>query len=441
MGKILHYQTRHVIYNIYTYLRKRKLDPTTYEHQNDINVVKTISDMTGFSNSSISRTTRKGNAMKMEDINFSFKTDDKKHVRKKRIAVDKTMEGTIRRKIIQYYNMKNEVPSIRKLNSILKKEKILECSNEFLRQLLHRLGFTNDVNLDVLMEREDLVARRLDYLRAMQQYRSDDKSIFFFNDTSFWAEYDDAHYNMDTLPIIIMVHFSGTNGFKDLQIVKLKGKPAEEDEGFQHFEIFDWVKDTILPKLPDSSVIVMNTPNTKPTEAEEKLSTASTRGEMQAWLTRHYIPFKETNTKMKLYQKIVEHRERMETSIAKLLKEYNHEVLYLPGNVSDLNPTLLVWDNLKGCTEDTLPNTLFIQYPTDKWHKYFNEVKKNEKEYYLHDVKMVCPGPPSNEETIHKIKEEEYDVIIELDLDSIKSSIPKNMEIVDFDTDSVIKLS
>lgn len=427
---ILHYQTRHVIYNIYTFLKIRKLDPTTFEHVNDINLVNTISDMTGLSRSSVTRTIRKGNTMKLESKKISFKPqEDKKHIRKKRIAVDKTTEGTIRRKVIQYYNLVNEVPSIRKLNSILKEEKILQCSNEYLRQLLHKLGFTNsEKHSDVLKEREDLVARRLSYLQAMKQYRAQNKSIFFFNDTSCWADYEDAHYNMNTLPTFIVVHFSGSIGFTDSQIVKMKCKSTNHNKSFKHFVIYDWVKDSILPKMPDESVVVINTPNSEPGESEEKLSTASTRGEMQVWLSRHFIPFKETDTKEKLYQKVVHHRERMESSIEKLLKDHFHEVLYLPGNVPDLNPTLLVWDNMKGYTENTLPKTLFSEYSPEKWHKCFEEVKDNEQEYYYHDMKMDEAEPMCDLSVIQEIKKEEFDVEVEIDIDDSKKSNTDSMD-------------
>lgn len=424
LGKSIHFQTRHVVYNIYTYLKKRKLDPSTYEHINDINLVNTISAMTGLSRSSVSRTIRKGNTMKLESSQICFRPqEDKKHIRKKRIAVDKTTEGTIRRKVIQYYNLKNEVPSIRKLNSILKEENILQCSNEYLRQLLHKLGFTNsEKQSEVLTEREDLVARRLSYLQAIKQYRAQKKSIFFFNDTSCWADYEDTHYNINTLPIFIVVHFSGSIGFSDSQIVKMKCKPTDQDESFKHFEIYDWVKDSVLPKMPPESVVVMNTPNSEPGESEEKLSTASTRGDMQAWLTRHFIPFKATDTKEKLYQKILDHRERMETSIEKLLKEHFHEVLYLPGNMPDLNPALLVWDNMKDCTEKTLPKTLFSQYPPEKWHNCFEEVKENEQEYYRHDMKMDRTAPVCDLQTAQEIKKEKFDVEVEFDLDDLIKS-------------------
>lgn len=425
LGKSIHYQTRHVVYNVYTYLKNRKMDSTTYEHLHDINLTNTVSAMTGLSKSSVCRTIRKGNAMKLESKNICFNEGNKKHVRKKRIAVNKTTEGTIRRKVIQYYNMKNEVPSIRKLNSILKEENILQCSNEYLRQLLHKFGFTNSqTQPEILTEREDLVTRRLNYLQAMKQYRAENKSIFFFNDTSCWSDFEDTHYNIDTLPIFIVVHFSGSIGFSDSQIVKMKCKPLEQSETFKHFEMYDWVKESVLPKMPNESVVVMNTPpNIEPREYEEKLSTASTRVDMQKWLTRHLIPFNETDKKSKLYQKIVEHRERTEFSIEKLLNEHFHKVLHLPGNMPDLNPTLLVWDTMKSCTGKILPKTLFSHYPPEKWHKCFEEVKDNEQDYYGHDMKMNGAAPISALQTTQEIKKEKSEAEVESDHDdSIKST-------------------
>lgn len=126
--------------------------------------------------------------------------------------------------------MKNAEPSIKYLNYFLNKENILQFSGEYLILLLRILGYLDaETSSKVIIKREYFVTRRLRYLQAMQQYRTQEKSIFFINFMNCWDDYEDPHYRTPR-PIIIVVHFSGTIGFTDSQIMKFISTTAKPIE-------------------------------------------------------------------------------------------------------------------------------------------------------------------------------------------------------------------
>ena len=65
----------------------------------------------------------------------------KKGVKKPRIPVDAFMDSAIRQKIREFYVVKKECPSIRRLFKELRKDNVMNCGHDFLRKRLHKIGF------------------------------------------------------------------------------------------------------------------------------------------------------------------------------------------------------------------------------------------------------------------------------------------------------------
>lgn len=402
VGKVLDYQVKQVCFNVYSYFKKRKRDPSTAEYHNDINLINTVSEVTGLSKSSVIRIVKQGNQLALDTGVGMFKPEEKKkHVRKKRIAVDKFTEGIIRRKVIQFYTVKKEVPSIRRLNQLLKEENILSCSNEYLRQMLHKLGFTNSDSGEskgMIMERSDIVIERFKYLKAIFQYRAQNRSLFFLNETKRWDEELDENdtskiSEMQHMPTLIIVHASVGDGFIDgsLSMLKLKSKKSKKNDlGYEQFDNYDWIKEHVTPNLAPSSVIVMNIPPFEESalDKDPRPISSSTRRAMQEWLDRHNITYRATDSKAELLQLINDVEKGKEYSIEKALQENGHTIVHLPKNNPDLNPVLVAWEGLKSELEDKTPNSLFRNYSKEDWAKCFNLVKESETEYYENDMKL-----------------------------------------------------
>ncbi|KAJ2941271.1 hypothetical protein O0L34_g3468 [Tuta absoluta] len=436
IGRSIDHQAKQVAYNVYSYYKKRKQDKSTSEYKNDINLIDKVSEVTGLSKSSVMRIIRDGNAMKAEGGEAFFKPmAKKKHVRRKRILIDELTEGVIRRKVIQFYTEKNEVPSIKKLNNLLKKENILNCSDEYLRQLLHKLGFTNSESESggMLRERADIVSQRLNYLQAIKIFRNKGKSIFFLNETRRWTQQDNDGKPQslpEGMPSYVIVHGSGPNGFSDGALLMMHTVTSQNSSELS--QTYDWIKDTVLPNMPSQSVVVMNVPfyETPESTQQEPPSMASTRADIEEWLNRHNIPFKETALKSTLLQLVKTELERMEFNIVTLVLKNNHEVLYLPKNHSDLNPVVLMWKEVKEFAETSAPDLLIKLYPNIQWVEKFQLAKQNEEEYFLHDIKV------DDEDHIKQLKREPEEEEADINLNPKSEESDDSMN-CDFDDEQI----
>lgn len=143
MSPPLNSQTKQVVYNVYKYFKARKQDLTSAEHRDDINVNKTVAKVTGLSEKSVERIVKLGRSMEGMGKEVKFTSPKKqKQTRRKRIEIDKSTEAVIRRKIIEYCTERKEVPTINKIRKVLEEDGVLKCGYEYMRLLLHKLGFS-----------------------------------------------------------------------------------------------------------------------------------------------------------------------------------------------------------------------------------------------------------------------------------------------------------
>ncbi|CAG4988868.1 unnamed protein product [Parnassius apollo] len=84
------------------YFKERKKDKSSQEYQNDINLAKTVSVVTGLSERTIRRIVSERNTMDDTAGPFKFKSPRKILFPAKRIEVDSFTLGVIRRKVSQF---------------------------------------------------------------------------------------------------------------------------------------------------------------------------------------------------------------------------------------------------------------------------------------------------------------------------------------------------
>lgn len=120
-----------------------------------------------------------------------------------------------------------------------------------------------------------------------------------------------------------------------------------------------WIVDQLSPVLPANSTIVMDNASYHSIREEgtKAPTTATRKGEMQAWLTKHSLPFEQKMTKPALYEIIKLHKPEPVYKVDEFLKRNGHLPLKLPSYHCDLNPIELIWGDLKdGVARD---NTTF----------------------------------------------------------------------------------
>lgn len=140
MGRPIDRDTKAVIYNVAKYFLKRKAKKTTYEFKNDINIAKTVAEATGYSERTVRNVIKEGNASPDTLGPLKFRSPIKSKGKKK-IPVNDAQLAIINKKVHQFYEADKKMPSVRKLLLSLKEDGDLKCGREYLRKLLHQLGY------------------------------------------------------------------------------------------------------------------------------------------------------------------------------------------------------------------------------------------------------------------------------------------------------------
>ena len=118
----------------------------------------------------------------------------------------------------------------------------------------------------------------------------------------------------------------------------------------EHFE--EWFHDTLLPKLPPNSIIVMDNASYHSRRIEAVPTMNSRKGEMQDWLVAHGIEYPEKALKRELYHLIKLSNPEHKYAVDEMAKLSGHEVVRLPPYHCELNPIELAWAQVKRYIKD-----------------------------------------------------------------------------------------
>ena len=92
----------------------------------------------------------------------------------------------IRRTVHDFYIREKKVPFLSKLLPVIKEKINFPWGREFLKQILHEIGFKWKKSQDkrkILIEREDIVLKRVKFLRRMNAYREEERPIIYIDET------------------------------------------------------------------------------------------------------------------------------------------------------------------------------------------------------------------------------------------------------------------
>ena len=179
---------REIIYNIAKYLKRIK-----QEYKLSYNVTASTSEATGVSEGVVKSIIKDGDRSLSTQGRLMFSTPKGRSApRKKALVLDEFVEGVVRREIHNFYTVKKVVPSIRKLNAALTASKIINCSDEYMRKLVRRLGFRwkkCQSRRKLLIEKPEIAAWRAKYLRKIRKYRSEKINIVYLDETYLHASH------------------------------------------------------------------------------------------------------------------------------------------------------------------------------------------------------------------------------------------------------------
>ena len=179
------------MYNVYKYFEAEKRQGF-YSHRLDAVTAKTASAM-GVSDSTIRDIAKKA-------PNFDTPGKKRKSVKSRQGQVDDFDKCTIRRIVYRFFPRK-ELPTLDTLHVAVKNDLDFEYSKEYLRQILHELGFVyrRRKNNTHFIERSDIVCLRREYLRKIRRAREQSKNIIYLDETWVNQGYAREHSWQDTV--------------------------------------------------------------------------------------------------------------------------------------------------------------------------------------------------------------------------------------------------
>ena len=157
---------------------------------------------------------------------------------------------------------------------------------------------------------------------------------------------------------LIINHLGSNNGFlKDCGecfVGKKDSADYHSEMNGPHFE--NWLLETVLPKLPDKSVLVIDNAryHSRQTPESKRPTTNWRKAAIQAWLKKMKIPFNDPKdtipTLLEKSKSIYVPKEYILESITKKYCEANGkdiQILRLPIGHSELNPIEMIWAQVK----------------------------------------------------------------------------------------------
>lgn len=306
--------------------------------------------------------------------------------------VDDFDKNAIRQKIHQFW-LKKEIPTLPKIIQAVQDDPDLpNLSRSSFQRLLKDMQFeyVKRNRNSALTEREDLVLWRREYISQIRRYRQEGRTIYYLDET--WVNAGDCSSRvwvdktvksqrdafLKGLTVgprnptskgkrLIVVHIGSSEGFVDGGLLCFESKKNTSDyhDEMNGDTFFEWFC-SILPKLNDNAVIVLDNAPYHSVKKESIPTTSWRKAAIQQWLESKGVVITERLIKFELLQKVKLIKNQFEKYVVdEEAKKQNKLILRLPPYHCELNPIELAWSVVKG------------------------HVKTNNTTFKLHDVRQL----------------------------------------------------
>ncbi|CAC5384067.1 unnamed protein product [Mytilus coruscus] len=274
---------------------------------------------------------------------------------KKNQKLDDFDKGVVRRTIYDLHK-KSQSVTMPNLQQALKKKDI-DVSISTVSRTVRLLGFRFYKNVSCrrfVSEREDIVLMRMTYLRKIRKFRQQGRHIVYLDETWLntnhvvkgdWLDVPSTSMSVfephskgthrkipsgkGTRLIILDVGSSQQGLIPGCGLIfesKTNSSDYHDEMNKEYFT--EWSRDTLLPKLPPRSVIIMdNALYHSYLDPDSRVpNTSSNKSEISAWLEKSIVQY----------------------IIDELASANGHEILRTPPYHCEPNPIEMVWSYLKG---------------------------------------------------------------------------------------------
>lgn len=271
--KVIHSQSRRIIYNVYNTMRKDN-DKREENRLNEKALQTKVAAACGISFSSVRRIVIE--QKKTPGLSSPKFTTPRKQRPKKssKTTFDDFDLSVIRKTIQEFHVSEGERPTLKGMLHVLKNKIGFKGSLWCVRKVVKKLGFRwkkTESNRKVLIEKNDIRNLRLNYLVAVNRYRAENRPIVYMDETYFHSTtttektWTDSSVGCLKKSVskgsrIIVLHAGGEDGFVANGLLMFKSGLKKGDyHGDKNFENYEkWIKDQLIPNLKPNSVLVID---------------------------------------------------------------------------------------------------------------------------------------------------------------------------------------
>lgn len=322
------------------------------------------------------------NVLKKKDMDDSRMKPVEKRGRKA-IVVDDDTKFAIRRKVHAFY-FRNEIPTLKKIAAACAEDNSLpQLSRYVIWRTLREMNFRylKRNRKSALIEKPEIVTWRRHYLTEIRRLREQGKVIYYMDETwineghtvaKVWQDLNVKSRHQAVLEglstglkapsgkgrRLIIVHIGSNSGFLDGGLCVFESKHTGDYHEEMNAEVFERWFASILPRIDEGSVIVMDNAPYHSRRIEQLPTTAWRKGQIQNWLTSKQIPCTDTMLKVQLLEIARAHKAQyMKYVVDEMARARGVTVVRLPPYHCELNPIELIWAEVKN--EVARTNTTF----------------------------------------------------------------------------------
>lgn len=368
----IHSQSKKIIFNVYTYFKNLAKDSSQPEVSKFfLQAQQRTSEACGIHIKSVKRITAEGSKalLNTESGEPSFTSPRKTFKRLKyATGIDDFDEDVVRRTVHEFYD-KGEFPTSLKILSNYQEKTGYKGSKTSMWRILKQMKFRYkkcNNGRKFLMERNDIVAMRVRFLRQMVNLRTnnDDRPVVYLDETwvnqnhtrnHIWQDSDNSEgFKVPTGKggrLIICHAGSESFGFvKNSKLVfRCTSSISEDYHSQMNSEVFKEWFIQMLNNLEEPCVVVMDNASYHSVQINNYPKSNAKKTELQEWLKEKEIDFSPVETVSELRERIkllIPHEKKYE--LDEIALSMGHEVIRLPPYHCQYNPIELIWAQVKG---------------------------------------------------------------------------------------------
>ncbi|KAJ8912219.1 hypothetical protein NQ315_009043 [Exocentrus adspersus] len=338
---------KHSVINVMKRLKQQ------YEDKGTSELVVEVARMLGLAKSTIYR------------ILAEYKAKGKVGAPKKasgRPSITESFDESIKndtRKVVHGFFFKNELPTLDKILCEIKQwPTIPNMSRSTLYKVMRHINFSR-------------VIWRRNYLRQIRTYRDEGRHIYYLDETwlneghikqTIWQDTTIRSKRQAFIEglstglknpsgkgsRLIILHIGSDSGFVDDCLLVFEGKKSTDYHEEMNSAVFEQWFESMLKKLPQNSVIVMDNAYYHSRRTEKIPSTGTRKKDIQEWLQSKNIGYNEDMVRTELLNLVKIHKEKFNSYVTdEMAQNDNKIVLRLPPYHCELNPVELIWAQIK----------------------------------------------------------------------------------------------